>query len=389
MKRVWIKPKARKHIVGGHPWVFSGAIARTEEPLDASDTVAVYEGEAFLGCGLYNPDSQIRIRMFSRLERECDGAYLEQVLREAQSRRLELLNPAQTNCYRLLNSEGDGVPGLVVDIYDSVAVLQITTAAMDARRTQIVEQLRLVLEPIAIIERSDGSVRQMEGLAPSSGVLWGTLPESLQVRENGITYVVQPLEGQKTGFYLDQRDNRLLLRHLSQGREVLNCFCYTGGFSLNALRGEASLVKSVDVSATALHLLSTNIRLNQMDDSSHIMVKEDVFDFLRSDQEQYDTIILDPPPFVKRADKIAQAEAAYKDINLLAMRKLRPGGHLLSFSCSGHMDIQRFEEVLRWAAMDSGKTVRVLQRLGAGMDHPRILGHREGEYLKGFLLQVQ
>ncbi|MBB5021501.1 class I SAM-dependent rRNA methyltransferase [Desulfurispira natronophila] len=388
MKRVWIKPKARKHILGGHPWVFSGAIVRSDGEISAGDSVALYDGDTLLGSGLYNPQSQIRIRVYSYQEQPFDATYLIKQLRSACERR-QILQNDDTNCYRLLNSEGDGVPGLVVDIYDRTAVMQLTTASMDSRREMIVEQLIQVLNLDSVIERSDSQVRQLEGLDPVTAVRWGTLPSELLVREWGVTYEVQPLEGQKTGLYLDQRENRLLLRRLSLGREVLNCFCYTGGFSLNALRGQASLVRSVDVSAPALHQLGGNIRRNNMDDSSHIMVKEDVFDFLRSDENYYDCIVLDPPPFVKRSDRIAQAAGAYKDINLQALKKLRPGGHLLTFSCSGHMDTAYFEEVLRWATMDSGRQASILQRLGPGLDHPRLVGHKEGEYLKGFLLQVR
>lgn len=386
LKKIWIKPKASKHATGGHPWIFSGAIEREEGTITAADTVAVYVGERCVGSGLYSPESQIRVRMFSREAVEFNSTHLRATLTFARNRRRELIG-RHSNCYRLLNSEGDFTPGLVVDVYGQVAVMQLTTASMDARRDMIVRELQ-ALGFTTIVERSDASARKAEGLEGVTQLICGTLPDPLMVMENGIQYHVDPLQGQKTGFFLDQRDNRALVRSLAKGKEVLNCFSYTGGFTLNALAGEASLVKSVEISSPALHTLGENIRLNKFDGSHHVMVREDVFEFLRAEESAYDIVILDPPPFVKRADKVQQALAGYKEINLMGMKHVNRGGYLLTFSCSGHIDMAGFEEVIRWAAIDSGRQVRVLQRLGAGFDHPRNICHREGEYLKGFLLQI-
>lgn len=386
MKRIQINPRARKQVLGGHPWIFSGAIRDVEGDPGPADSVAVHCGDEFLGCGLYSPQSQIRVRLYSRKRHECDRPYLRQALLAARNRRRLLLS-RQTTCYRLVNSEGDSLPGLCIDVYGNIAVLQLTTAPMDTRRRMILELL-LEMGFASVVERSDASVRSAEGLEPQRGLLHGSLPDPLLVQENGLFFQVDPQEGQKTGFFLDQRDNRQLLGSLAKGAEVLNGFCYTGGFSLAALRGGAQYVKSIDISGSALHMLRRNLQHNQLEQAHHVMEKADMFEALRDEDSEFQIVVLDPPPFVKNASSVPKAMRGYKDINRLALQRVRSGGLLMSFSCSGHIDMNRFEEALRWAAMDSGRQVQLLRRLGPGSDHPRLLGHPEGEYLKGLLLQV-
>jgi 23S rRNA (cytosine1962-C5)-methyltransferase len=302
--------------------------------------------------------------------------------------RTSILSPETTAC-RLIHAEGDLLPGLICDKYGDYLVLQINTAGMERFRELIVSLLTDLLSPRMMYDRSDATTRAQEGLPDSTGpVKEGMFPDLIEIRENNMRFLVDVKQGQKTGFYLDQRDNRALIRGLAQGKRVLNCFSYSGGFSVYASSGGAVAVTSVEASAEALALCKENLMLNNIPLDSQRLVKADVFQFLRDDQEAYDLIILDPPAFAKRKGQVKGAVRGYKDINLYAMKRLKKGGMLLTCSCSQHVDASLLQKILSYAAADASRRLQILGSWGAPMDHPIALHHPEGAYLKAFLLRV-
>ncbi|HOG08271.1 MAG: class I SAM-dependent rRNA methyltransferase [Syntrophales bacterium] len=373
----------------GHPWLFSGALARIPEGLDPGEvvTVASASGDA-LALGFYNPQTDIAVRI---LTRDCragiDAAFWRERLQVALALRRRVV-PADTTGYRLINAEGDGVPGLVVDRYDRWLVLSIATAGMDGFREDWVRILEEALAPEGIYERSEGAARRREGLSDRSGVLAGAaMPEVVPMSENGFPFAVDVEAGQKTGFFLDQRPNRELSGRLAAGAGcMLNAFAYSGGFSVYGIRGGAGRVVSVDISERATALAKRNLALNGLSEETHPVLTADVFKYLRETDETFDLVVLDPPAFARSRKDLARAARGYKDINLQAMRRLTAGGLLLTFSCSNPLDQDLFEKIVLGAARDAIRTARVLQRLGPGGDHPTDLGHPEGRYLKGLLL---
>jgi len=289
----------------------------------------------------------------------------------------------------MINAEGDGLPGLVVDRYGDWLVLSLSTLLLDRLRETLCELLVAEMTPAGIYERSEGRARQREGLDTRSGMLWGEPPpQQLEIRENGLRFLVDLVEGQKTGFFIDQRSNRSLVESISRDARVLNCFAYSGGFSLYAARGGARQVTSVELSAHAAGMCRTNLKLNLFDPEQHPVVTADVFDYLRSGDQRFDLIILDPPAFAKSQKDIQRASRGYKEINLQAMRHLEPGGWLATFSCSNHVDKALFTRIVLAAAADAGRTVQLIQELAPGGDHPVLLAHEEGRYLKGLLLRL-
>ena len=383
-----LKPGRERSLARRHPWVFSGAIGRTVGRPEHGATVAVRSADgAFLAWAAYSPSSQIRARVWSWDEQaSIDDAFLRTRVATAIARRAGLVNT--TDAVRLVHAEADGLPGVVCDRYADVVVFQFASAGAERFREAIVDAVLEATGDRVAYERSDLDVRSLEGLSPRTGPIRGAAASpTLTITEHGIRYVVDVAHGQKTGFYLDQRANRDRIRTFAAGRDVLNCFCYTGGFTLNALAGGAHSALSIDSSAAALDLARENARRNGF---AADWLEGDVFAALRKLRDEartFDLIVLDPPKFAPTAAHAARAARAYKDINLLALKLLRPAGLLATFSCSGGVSPELFQKIVAGAAADAGADVRLLERLQADGDHPVTLAFPEGEYLKGLVLE--
>lgn len=389
---IHLLPGREKSLLRRHPWVFSGAIARIDGAPKIGETVALRDANgAFIAWAAYSPQSQISARVWTWDENEpIDTEFFEQRIQHVLALRQDI-GLCNSNGMRLIHAESDGLPGLIVDRYDQVLVLQLGSAGVDFWRETLVEILQKICAPVCIYERSDSDGREREGLAMRCGVLRGALPESVYVTENELRFNIDIAQGQKTGFYLDQRDNRALTGALAAGREILNCFCYSGGFSLYALRGGASSVLSIDASAEALALAQQNLALNSLDAARAKWQCDDVFLALRKLRDQnkkFDLIILDPPKFAPTAAFAEKAARGYKDINLLGFKLLRPGGLLLTYSCSGGISDELFQKIIAGAALDAGVNARIIKKLSAAPDHPVLLSFPEGAYLKGLLLSI-
>jgi len=390
---VVLNPERERSLLRGHPWVFSGAIDRVYGDPGSGATVRVMtaDGRA-AGLGAFSPQSQIRVRLWTRdAAAVIDGAFFRERVRAAIERRRALLGPESLAACRLVHSEADGLPGVVADRYGDVVVAQFTSAGAERWRDAIVDALEAETACRAVYERSDAEVRELEGLEPRTGVMRGALDRGpVEMVEHGLRYRVDVARGQKTGFYLDQRDNRARVRDLAREADVLNCFGYTGGFALAALAGGARSVVSVDSSADALALARENLDANRLDAARAEWVEADVFQHLRQLRDagrSFDLIVLDPPKFAPTAAHAERAARAYKDINLLAFRLLRHGGCLVTFSCSGGVSADLFQKIVAGAAVDAGADAQVLARLQAAPDHPVMLAFPEGEYLKGLILK--
>ena len=393
MQQLTLKPGREKSLLRRHPWIFSGAVARVEGDPASGDTVAVRASSGeFLAWAAYSPVSQIRARVWSWNEREpVDAAFLRARLKAALESRKSLISEQASDALRLVHGESDGLPGVIVDRYGDVVVLQFLSAGAERWRAQIADSVRELTGCACIYERSDADVRELEGLPSRTGVLHGSLPASgVEINEHGLRYAVDVAQGHKTGFYLDQRDNRRRIGELARDRDVLNCFCYTGGFSLNGLAGGAKSVLSVDSSAHALEQARNNLRRNDLDVSRAEWLEADVFKHLRVLRDQgrnFDLIVLDPPKFAPTAAFAEKASRGYKDINLLALKLLRPGGLLATFSCSGGISPDLFQKILAGAALDAQADASIVGHFNAAADHPVRLTFPEGEYLKGLLVQ--
>jgi 23S rRNA (cytosine1962-C5)-methyltransferase len=382
-----------KSLLRRHPWVFSGAVERLEGSALSGDTIQVCDAHGgFLAWAAYNSASQIIARVWSwQAQERIDADFFLRKIASALTARKDLKLDQHSNGLRLIHGESDGLPGLIVDKYSDVLVLQLGSAGAEHWRETFADCLQQLCQPVCIYERSDSDGRALEGLPIRSDVVRGQLPENLSVTENGINIAVDVAAGQKTGFYLDQRDNRALIGELSAGRDVLNCFCYTGGFSLYALRGGANTVLSIDSSADALQLAQHNVELNGLDASRAEWQDNDVFEALRKLRDQnrkFDLIVLDPPKFAPTAAFAEKAARAYKDINLLGFKLLRPGGILATFSCSGGISDDLFQKIIAGAALDAGVDVQIVRKLHAAADHPVLLSFPEGAYLKGLVLRM-
>ena len=386
--RVTLKLGRDFSVRAGHPWIFSGAIAATEGDTVAGSVAEVRAADGrVLGFGTWSPGNSIAIRMLTRGPRTIDADLVRARLTEALSLRALVTG---TDAMRLVNGEGDRFPGLVVDRYADFAVCQFITAGAEALKPFVVDTLQALLPLRGIYERSEGNVRNAEGLPRTCGVLAGEEPPAeIVITESGRRYVVDIRGGQKTGFFLDQRPNRDLTVGLAAGRRVLNLFAYSGGFSIAAARGGAVHVTSVDSSAVALTQAEAAWRQNGLPDERGTFVRADVFEYLRGDLPPADLVILDPPPFARRRTDRERARAGYKDVNLRALRTAAPGALLMTFSCSQHVEAGEWEGAVAAAAMDAGRWCQVLSRLGPGIDHPQALAHPEGRYLKGLLLRVE
>lgn len=393
MKHALVLKKGReKSLKRRHPWIFSGAIDHVAGKPGAGDTVEVRSAAgAVLALAAYSPASQIRARVW-RFEpgAAVDAAFLGERIAQSVRRREGLAAAKRTNALRLVHGESDGLPGVVVDRYADVLVAQFLSAGAERWREVLLDALVEATACAAVFERSDAEVRKLEGLAPRVGFARGNREaRRCPIIEYGLNFRVDVEEGQKTGFFLDQRENRQRLRELAAGREVLDGFCYTGGFAIAALAGGARRVLAVESSAPALDVARDNLAANALDASKADFVKADVFAHLRLLRDQgarFDLVVLDPPKFAPTAAQARNAARAYKDVNLLAFKLLAPGGLLATFSCSGGVPAALFQSIIAGAALDAGAEAQIIERFHAAADHPVALEFPEGDYLKGLLL---
>ncbi|VVE86683.1 class I SAM-dependent rRNA methyltransferase [Pandoraea bronchicola] len=402
MNTLTLKPGKEKSLLRRHPWIYATAVARVDGKPASGATVVVRAADGrFLARAAFSPVSAIRARVWTFDENEpVDHAFFKRRVSAALAYREQMVH--DTGATRLIFGEADGLPGLIVDRYQSAPgapvtdqlVCQFMAAGVEAWKDAIVKALTGVTGCPNVYERSDAAVREREGLPSITGVLAGAeppeAPDLLTTYECGVKYYVDVRNGHKTGFYVDQRDNRLLVQQQAKGSDVLNCFCYTGGFSLAALAGGAQSVLSIDSSGDALAIGARNVELNGFDAARAEWRDADVFKTLRALREEgrtFDMIVLDPPKFAPSAHHVDRAARAYKDINMAGFRLLRPGGQLLTYSCSGAIDADLFQKIVAGAAVDAGVDARILRRLSAGMDHPMLTQFPEGEYLKGLWLQ--
>ena len=390
--RIFLKPGKEQSLKRFHPWVFSGAIGKSEGKPEEGDPVNVYSADGeFLAMGHCQIGSiAVRILSFEAVNPDFD--FWKTKIEKAWNVRktLGLTENRETSVFRLVHAEGDGMPGLIVDFYNGTAVMQMHTVGMYLVRDLLTKALHEVLgdKLKAVYDKSEKSLPFKAGVDSVDSYLFGENKET-EVLENGLRFKVDWLEGQKTGFFIDQRENRQLVQHFSKNRDVLNMFCYTGGFSFYAMKGEARLVHSVDSSAKAIELTNHNVELNFPDDNRHEAFAADAFEFMRDIKDRYDLIILDPPAFAKHRDAVHQALQAYKRINTRAFEQIRSGGILFTFSCSQVVSKEKFREAVFSAAAISGRNVRILHQLTQPADHPVNIYHPEGEYLKGLVLYVE
>lgn len=388
--RVHLKWGRERSVLRRHPWIFSGSIEKLEQSEDAAagDLGEVLDAHGeHLGCALVNPGSQLTVRMLRFDDGEIDTDFFRSRMSAARALRERCVG-ADTTALRLINAEGDGLPGLTVDRYDRFLVVQCAALGMAHLEPLWLGALQEVFSPEGILDRSSRA-RGDVNLGPKDRLLAGTAPpEQVEITENGLRFPVDLAAGQKTGFYLDQRENRARVRALASGARVLNAYSYTGGFSVAAGAGGASAVTSVDTSAPALALAETAWNWNALPGEQHKILRANVPDFLREDTETYDLIILDPPAFAKERAHQERATRAYKDVNLWAMKRLAPGGYLMTFSCSQHVGPDLFQKVIFGASIDAARPLQWIAKLGAGADHPVHLDHPQGEYLKGLLLRA-
>ena len=402
-----LKPGREKSLLRRHPWIFSGAVDRVDENTASGATVDLLSSKGeFLARAAYSPTSQIRARVWTFDPREqVDADFFRKRIRTALQARV-VLGPTtkstekeisvssarsvvSSDSCRMIYAESDGLPGLIVDRYGDVLVLQSLTAGSEFWKETIADILLEETGLKVIYERSDADVRELEGLSPIVGVLRGNLSSPIfSIHEHNLQFKVNLAEGHKTGFYLDQRVNRLRVRELARDRDVLDCFCYTGGFTVNALAGGAKSVLAVDSSADALALAREDIALNQLPVEKADFLEGDVFQVLRRLRDEgrtFDMVILDPPKFAPTTAQVEKASRAYKDINLLAFKLLRPGGLLVTFSCSGGVDAGLFQKIVAGAALDAGAEAQIVEHLSQAADHPVSLHFPEGAYLKGLV----
>lgn len=375
-----------------HPWVFSGAIAGANGKLNEGDVVRIVSNEnELMGYGHYQIGS-IAVRMLTFREEKIDHAFWVTRLSEALRLRkaLQLTGRADNNIYRLVHGEGDRLPGLVIDVYGKTAVMQAHSVGMHMSREQIADALIEASEGLIenVYYKSETTLPFKADLHQENGFLRGHDEGNVAV-ENGLKFHIDWLRGQKTGFFVDQRENRSLLEHYAKGRNVLNMFCYTGGFSVYAMRGGANLVHSVDSSAKAIDLTRANAEMNFPGDARHEAFAEDAFKFLEQAGSNYDLIVLDPPAFAKHKDALPRALKGYTRLNAIAFRKIKPGGIVFTFSCSQAVNKDQFRLAVFTAAAQSGRHVRILHQLHQPADHPINIYHPEGEYLKGLVLEVE
>jgi 23S rRNA (cytosine1962-C5)-methyltransferase len=391
MSSLTLKPGREKSLLRRHPWIFSGAVARVDGNPATGETVDLLTATGqFLARAAYSPSSQIRARVWTfDPSEQVDTDFFRRRIQASLATRHKLNLTLKTDAFRIIHAESDGLPGLIADRYSKTLVVQFLSAGAELWRETIANTLLELTGLETIYERSDADVRELEGLAPNSGLLRGAINQlPLTITENDLKFHVDISEGHKTGFYLDQRANRIRVRELAEDRDVLDCFCYTGGFTVNALAGGAKSVFSVDSSAEALSLCRENVALNSAENAPHSVIEGDVFQLLRrfrDEGREFDLIILDPPKFAPTAAQAEKAARGYKDINLLGFKLLRSGGILVTFSCSGGVDAALFQKIIASAALDAGAYAQIVEHLSQGLDHPVALNFPEGAYLKGLI----
>jgi 23S rRNA (cytosine1962-C5)-methyltransferase len=390
---VTIKPKRQESILRRHPWVFSGAIKSIDGKPSAGDWVCVRANKgALLGWGHYSPGTSIAIRLLTFAEDIPNDDWWKAKIIEAVNvrRQLGLLESKENNTCRLIHAEGDGLPGLIADFYSGVLVIQCHTPGMHKEIKLLCAAFSAALGDalFAVYDKSSKSLAKHGGIISEDGLVWGKLPENHHAMEHGHKFKIDWEKGQKTGFFIDQRENRNLLAHYSKGKKVLNVFSYTGGFSVYAMKAGATEVHSLDSSARALEICDENVLLNDLPTEGHKCLQEDAIAFLKEDLSEYDIIVLDPPAFAKRATARHAAVQGYKRINLRAIESMKPGSLLFTFSCSQAVDEKLFTNTVIAAAIQSNRTVRILHRLHQPADHPVSAFHPEGSYLKGLVLRV-
>lgn len=392
--QVILKQGREKSVVNRHPWIFSGAIARVEGNPANGDVVDVWNSKArFVGRGIYNDKSQIQVRLLTWNPNDTiDEDFWRRRLRRAIAGRQVLLEAPDTDAFRLVYSEADGVPGFIADQYGTWLVVQFLSMAVERYRQIILDILVDLVAPQGIYDRSEGEAREKEGLVSVTGPVWGEIPpDMIEIMENGHTFLVDIKLGQKTGFYLDQRENRQKVSKYLFNKEILNAFAYTGGFSVYAAYAGAKRILNIDSSERALQIAERNMRRNGFGDREDIYAVADVFEIMRAYRDnnwKFDAVILDPPKFAHSKRHVEKATQGYKDINLLAMKLLKPGGVLISFSCSGAVSADLFQKVLFGATVDAGRHVQIIERLSQSSDHPVLLTYPESDYLKGLVCRV-
>ena len=390
-----LKAGRQKSLLRKHPWVFSGAIADVQGKPVSGETIMVREaGGKPLALAAYSPASQMRGRVWSfDSDVTIDANFFRHRLQTAFDRRASLgLGLDPDSALRLFYSESDGLPGLIIDRYADVLVCQFLTAGAEYWRDTIIEILKAICPGLAIYDRSDVEVREKEGLPQRSVLVCGNEPaDRITITENDMQFLVDIRHGHKTGFYLDQRENRLKVQQYAKDKEVLNCFSYTGAFAVAALVGGAKSVVNIDSSGSVLSIAKDNMQLNRLDLSTSEFIETNVFEKLRAYRRQqslFDLIVLDPPKLIESKEALTRGARAYKDMNMQAFALLRPGGILMTFSCSGLLDTQLYQKIVADAALDAGRQGRIIDRLGQSADHPVALNFPEAEYLKGFCIQV-
>ncbi|MBC8053094.1 MAG: class I SAM-dependent rRNA methyltransferase [Sphingobacteriaceae bacterium] len=394
MAEVWLKKGKEKAVRQLHPWVFSGALDSIKGKPSNGEIISVLDSKGdFLARGFFNNQSRVAVRLLDwDSESDINEEWWRTRIAKAVKCREELINSNDTNVCRIVFSEADYLPGLIVDKYADYLSVQIHSSGIENVKSILLDELQKQLNPKGIFDRSDASARAHEGLEPSHGILSGIAPpEYVEVLENGIKYLINISEGQKSGFFCDQRNNRRIIAGHSKGKRVLDCFSYSGGFSLNSLKAGATEVISVDSSALAIETLSRNIQLNQFKDLKHHSVQSDVNKQLRSFKEsgeKFDIVILDPPKYAPSRSALDKASRAYKDLNRIGMSLLNSGGLLATFSCSGAVDINHFKQILAWAALDAGREIQFIYQFCQPEDHPVRASFPEGEYLKGLLCRM-
>ncbi len=391
MTELILKPGREKSVLLHHPWIFASAIDGIRGEINSGDTVNVISsnGES-IALAAISESSQIRARIWTWDDKEIiDYDFFYKKIQIAIKKRRKFIMTPDCSAYRLIFGESDGLPGLIVDQYGEILVVQVLSAGIEKNKDQICDALHEIFHGYLIYERSDADVRALEGLPNRTGLLYGkSLPEEIFIKEHGVFYTVDILGGQKTGFYIDQRDNRQKLQKYCETKDVLNCFCYTGGFTLNALKGDAKSVLSIDSSQNALQQLGRNIEKNELDSGKSQVICGDVFVELRSLRDRassYDVIVLDPPKFAPTISQAEKAARGYKDINLLAFKLLRPGGVLFTFSCSGGISRELFQKIVSGAAADANSDIQIIDQLSQAGDHPVSLRFPESMYLKGLI----
>lgn len=392
--QVILKKGREKSVNNRHPWLYSGAISRVEGNPTDGDVVDVWNNRArFVARGIYNSKSQIRVRLLTWNPNDpIDEGFWRRRISRAVAGRLRLKQTQDTDAYRLIHSDADGVPGFIADLYGTWLVVQFLSLATERNRRIILNILLDLVEPQGVYERSDSDSREKEGLVPVTGPVWGEVPpDFIEIMENGHTFLVDVKLGHKTGFYLDQRENRQRVIKYFGGKEVLNTFAYTGAFSVYAAAAGASKIINVDTSERVLQIAENNMSRNGFTDREDVYAEADVFEILRAYTEakwKFDVVILDPPKFAHSKRQVEKASRGYKDINLLAMKLLKRGGILITFSCSGTVNRNLFQKIIFGAAVDAGRTVQIIEQLSQGTDHPILVTCPETEYLKGFVCRV-